>query len=92
MVHKADFLVKSHLTELRERFGGREVLQYLLIDGEFAGAACGHWRIGPHDVEDIVVKLARGEAQKRRREIVAEVARGYYPPRSRIRRFNGKSL
>ena len=39
--------------ELKERFGGLEVLQYLLIDRNFAGAVCGHWRIGPHDVEEM---------------------------------------
>jgi hypothetical protein len=37
MLHRADFLVKSREHELKERFAGLEVLQYLLIDGEFLG-------------------------------------------------------
>ena len=56
MLHRSDFLTKSHTSELKRRFGGQEVLQYLLIDGMFGGAVLGHWRIGPHDVDDIVVK------------------------------------
>ena len=90
MMHRADLLVKSHLSELKERFAGREVLQYLLIDGEFSGAVCGHWRIGPHDVDDIAVLLADPAA--RRAEIVAEVERGYYPPHSRVVRYDDREL
>lgn len=30
MLHKADFLVRSHASELKRRFGGHETLQYLL--------------------------------------------------------------
>ena len=58
-MHRADPLVKSHSSELKDRFGGEEVLQYLLIDGEFAGAVLGHWRIGPRDVDDILLGTAR---------------------------------
>jgi len=90
MLHRADPLVKSHASELEERFAGREVLQYLLIDGEFLGAVCGHWRIGPHDVEDIAVELPATEREARQGEIVAEVERVYRPPSSRVRRFAGQ--
>ena len=92
MLHRADPLVRSHATELAERFDGREVLQYLLIDGELRGAVCGHWRIGPHDVEDIVVDLPQPEQKQRRAEILAEVAQGYAPPSSRIRRYAGRAI
>ncbi len=88
MLHKADPLVKAHQSELKRRFAG-EVLQYLFIDGEFKGAVRGHWRIGPHDVEDIALDLPRQEAAARREEILAEVAREYHPPRSKIRRYAG---
>jgi hypothetical protein len=57
MLHKADILVRSHRSELKRRFGDHEVLRYLLIDGEFLGAVLGHWRIGPYDIDDIVVRL-----------------------------------
>ena len=92
MLHKADPLVKGHIGELKERFAGREVLQYLLIDGELRGAVCGHWRIGPHDVEDIAVELSAKERERRKAEIVAEISRVYHPPFSHVRRFAGKTL
>jgi hypothetical protein len=92
MLHRADPLVQSHRSSLKEQFAGREVLQYLLIDGALVGAVCGHWRIGPHDVEDIVVGLPEEMREARRKEVIAEVARGYSPPFSRILRFDGRAL
>ena len=80
MFHQADVLVRSHQSELKRRFGNHEVLQYLLIDGVFGGAVLGHWRIGPHDVEDIVVHLPPEEQANRREEILVAVARVYQPP------------
>ena len=73
MLHGSDMLVRSHKTELKRRFGDHEVLQYLLIDGRFLGAVLGHWRIGPHDVEDIVVELPSPERSARREEILRAV-------------------
>ena len=92
MLHKADPLVRSHVSELKRRFGKREVLQYLLIDGAFQGAVLGHWRIGPHDVEDILVELPAIERADRRDEILKAVAWGYHLPDSRIRRYDGKAV
>jgi hypothetical protein len=37
MLHKSDPLVKAHSSALKRQFSGEEVLQYLLIDGEFKG-------------------------------------------------------
>jgi len=90
MLHKADFLVRSHASELKRRFGNDEVLQYLLIDGEFHGAVLGHWRIGPHDVSDIALTLPTAGRQARRDAILQAVGRQYHPPRSRILRYDGK--
>jgi len=92
MLHRADVLAKSHASELKRRFGGQEVLQYLLIDGAFQGAVLGHWRIGPHDVSDIVVTLPAAERDRRRDVILAVVAQQYRPPRSRILRYDGQSV
>lgn len=92
MLHKADPLVKSHQRQLKQQFAGAEVLQYLLIDGEFRGAVCGHWRIGPHDVEDIALQLPRRALATRREEILAAVAAQYHPPHSQIRRYAGRAL
>ena len=90
MLHKADPLVRSHASELKARYHGREVLQYLLIDGAFQGAVLGHWRIGPHDVEDIVVELPAKEREARREEIIRAVGWGYRPPFSHILKYAGQ--
>lgn len=90
MLHRADYLVRSHASELKRRFGPYEVLQYLMIDGTFQGAVVGHWRIGPHDVSDIVVNLAAGERERRRDEILAVVGQWYRPPRHRILQYDGQ--
>ena len=89
VMHRADYLVKAHESELKKRYSGMEILQYLLIDGVFQGAVTGHWRIGPHDVEDIVVTLPEAEKKKRRDEIIAEVSKYYNPPFSRVLRYDG---
>ena len=92
LFHRGDPLVLPHTAELKERFEGLDVLAYLLIDGELTGAVCGHWRIGPHDVEDIALTLPRGECMLRRDEIVKEVARFYHPPGHEILRYAGRTL
>jgi hypothetical protein len=92
MLHKADPLVRAGMGELKRRFAGLEVLQYLLIDGDLRGAVCGHWRIGPHDVDDIVVDLSPEECVARKAEIIRAVARGYHAPSHRILRYAGEPL
>jgi len=92
MLHKSDILVRSHASELKRSFGGQEVLQYLLIDGAFQGAVLGHWRIGPHDVEDVVVELPEAERTGRREDILNAVAWKYRPPYSHILRYDGEEV
>jgi hypothetical protein len=92
MVHKSDPLVSCRTGELSRRFAGREVLQYLLIDGDILGAVCGHWRIGPHDVEDVVVLIRKAQRTARQAEILHAVAWGYQPPDHRILRYDGKPV
>jgi hypothetical protein len=92
MLHASDILTRSHASELKRRFGDQEVLQYLLIDGAFQGAVLGHWRIGPHDVEDIIVELSAAERMNRREEILKAVAWQYRPPHSRILKYAGEEV
>lgn len=92
MLHKADALTRAHSSELKRRFAGLEVLQYLLIDGQFQGAVVGHWRIGPHDVDDIVLMLPQAACNARRDEIIAAVAWGYQPPYAHILRYAGETI
>ena len=92
MLHKADPLVRADICELHSRFSGLEVLQYLLIDGDFQGAVCGHWRIGPHDVEDIVLDLPENEREAREDQILEAVAWRYRPPAHHILRYDGQPV
>ena len=92
MLHKADPLVRASTSELKRRFVGLEVLQYLLVDGEFQGAVCGHWRIGPHDVENIVLQLPERERMARKVEILEAVAWKYRPPSHHILRYDGQPM
>lgn len=92
MLHKSDPLVRAQSSALKARYHGMEVLQYLLIDGAFQGAVLGHWRIGPHDVEDIVVELPSEEYRVRREEILRAVTWGYQPPFSHIQKYAGEAV
>jgi hypothetical protein len=89
---KGDFLVRSQASELKRRFGTEDLLQYLLIDGEFQGAIRGHWGFKPYDVEDIVLELPAAERGARRSEILDAVATAYPPPRHRILRYAGRAV
>jgi len=92
MLHRSDILTKSHVSELKRQYSGQEVLQYLLIDGTFQGAVLGHWRIGPHDVDDIVVELPASERIDRQKEIINAVSWQYRPSYSHILRYDGKEI
>lgn len=92
MLHRSDPLVCAKSSELKNRFAELEVLQYLLIDGDFRGAVCGHWRIGPHDVDDIIVDLPAKNCIARKAEIIEAVAWEYHPPRHQILRYNGEHV
>ena len=61
-LHRNDFLVKSFEHIIKDRYNklsnglpyDHDILQYLLIDGEFCGAVVGHFRNGPYDLNDVV--------------------------------------
>lgn len=90
MLHKADPLVRSHASELERRFGSRDLLQFLLVDGAFQGVVRGHWRFAPYDVEDVSLELSRTESELRRDEILSAVVEGYPPSRHRVLRYAGR--
>lgn len=92
MLHRADLLVRAHASELKRRYGSHEVLEYLLIDGSFQGVVRGHWRIGPYDVDDILLDLPPAELTRRRDEVLAAVATVYHPPHHRILAYAGEAL
>ena len=77
------------MDELQKRYKGYEVLQYLLIDGEFQGAVLGHWRIGPYDIEDILLELPSDQVEFRKKEIIGAVREIYSPDRHAILKYHG---
>jgi hypothetical protein len=92
ILDKSDFLVRVYMDELKQLFKGREVLQYLLIDGEFKGAVIGHWRIGPHDIDDVELNLSQEELEERKEDIIAAIRKGYSKDTTSILKFNGEPL
>jgi hypothetical protein len=92
LLHRADPLIRPRIADLKRRFAGREVLQYLLVDGEALGAVVGHWRQGPHDVEDVLLDLPERERAQRRDEVLRAIAWWYRPPRSRVLRYDGEEI
>jgi hypothetical protein len=89
---KGRFLTRARASELKRRFGSKDILQYLLIDGDLRGAICRHWGFKPYDVEDIIVDLPAAARRARRDEILAAVAEAYPPPRHRIQRYAGSAV
>ena len=67
-------IVKSNEHWLKERFMHRypDTLYYLLIDGEFRGAAAGKFRYTP-EVEDVILDLPDAEAFTRKDDIIRSV-------------------
>ncbi len=92
MLHKADYLVRATASELKERYKGVEVLEYLHINGAFQGAVLGHWGFKPYDVEDIRVDLPTDEREQYKASILTEVARVYHPPQNDIVRYHGELI
>lgn len=92
MLHKSDFLVKFNESMLKKKYKDYEVLQYLLINGEFKGAVLGHWRIGPYDVEDIIIDLPDTEKENRKQEIIEAVSWFYKRPFSNILKYDSNVI
>ena len=92
VLNKGDFLVRARESELKRRFGARDILQFLLIDGDLAGAVRGHWGFKPFDVTDVALDLPRAARVRRREEILAAVVAAYPPPRHQVLRYAGKRL
>ena len=71
-IHRNDFIYKAHEHILKEAIKkmtegldyDHEPLQYLLIDGKFHGAAVGHFRNGPYDLNDVVCDLPDANSRK----------------------------
>lgn len=93
-VHRNDFLYRAMEPELKAKFlpmceglpYDHEMLQYLLIDGEFRGAIVGHFRNGPYDLNDVI-----GDLPFDRMEEILEAVRSVNYGKTPIR-FLGKNI
>lgn len=92
MLDKSDYLVRADLDELQSRYKGLEVLQFLLVDGKFQGVVLGHWRIGPYDVDDIILDLDESDVLARKDEVIAAVRAIYSPEYHHILRYSGSEI
>lgn len=94
VMHRNDFLVKSneHWLKVKYKHPGYDILQYILVDGEWGGAVWGHFKNGPYVIEDISLSLAQGEGERRKDEIIEAVYRVNSREHSPIRRYMAKPL
>ena len=91
-MHRNDFLVKSNEHWLKEKFPHSypDTLYYLLIDGEFQGAAVGKFRYTP-EVEDVVLNLSQEETANRKAEIL-DAIRVLCGDSNLIKRYQGEEI
>ncbi|MDR0288037.1 MAG: hypothetical protein LBI03_10090 [Clostridiales bacterium] len=73
-MHRNDFLVKTNEYRLKNMWPHSypDTLYYLLIDGEFHGAAVGKFRYTP-EVEDVLLDLPPKETIARKAEILQAI-------------------
>ena len=85
VMHRNDFLVKIYEEELKARYkdGENDILQYILVDGEFCGALLGKFKYGPYIMENLVYE--RSDRMQAVMEAVYEVNGNENP----IQRLNG---
>lgn len=91
-MHRNDFLVKFNEHILKDKYmhSYPDTLYYLLIDGEFRGAAVGKFRYTPK-VEDIILDMRQEDAAARKDEVLQAVyvLCGANNP---IRRYQGEEI
>lgn len=89
VLHRNDFLVKSNEFDIKEKYKHLEydILQYILIDGEFHGAVLGHFKNGPYVIEDVVLDPGFEKNQDKIAEAIYLVNNRDKSP---IKRYMGK--
>ncbi|MDR0294122.1 MAG: hypothetical protein LBH95_08230 [Oscillospiraceae bacterium] len=91
-MHRNDFLVKSNEHWLKGKYTHPypDTLYYLLIDGEFRGAAAGKFRYTP-EVEDVMTDIPDDETTARKDEILQAV-HALCGENNPIKRYQGRAL
>jgi hypothetical protein len=85
-----DFLSRSYEYRFGKRWSipGKEVVRYLLIDGEIHGAVLGHFSFSPVELYDILLDLPKEEAQRRKGEILSSIEKVYDPKESPVLHYH----
>jgi len=94
VMHRNDFLVRSNDYWLKEQYKHDEydILQYILIDGQFKGAVLGHFKNGPYIIENITLNMSENDILLRKNEIIEAVYRVNNREYSPIKRYNNIEL
>ena len=94
-MHRNDFLVKSNEHWLKEKFTHSypDTLYYLLIDGEFKGAAVGKFRYTP-EVEDIILDISNisQEQSAARKDKILQAVHVLCGENNPIKRYRGEII
>lgn len=93
-LHRNDYLVKSqeHLLAGNYAREGLDVLWYLLVDGEIAGAVLGRFHNGPFELEDVALALPPRQAWERKGQVLAAIRQVSDPEVSPLKRYLGERL
>lgn len=91
VMHRNDFLVKSNEYCIKQKYKHPEydILQYILIDGEFRGAVFGHFKNGPYIIEDVNVDPGY---EARKDAIIEAIYCVNSRDQSPIKRYMGKEM
>ena len=91
-MHRNDFLVKSNEHWLKEKYTHAypDTMYYMLIDGEFHGAAVGKFRYTP-EIEDVILDISQDETAARKDEILQAV-HALCGANNQIKRYQGEEI
>lgn len=94
LLHRSDFWVKAEEPALKQQFSsqGAGVLYYIVIDGVIRGAVTGHFKFGPHIIEDVLTDLSEEEKTARREEILEAIYAVFDRFQSPVMRYDGEPL
>lgn len=92
LLNRGDFLSRAHKSELEQRFGRRDILQYVYVAGEFVGAVRGHWGFKPFDIDDVEMETPAKCTAKLRDEVLALVRTAYPGPHNHVVRYAGRKV
>ncbi|MDD4077337.1 MAG: hypothetical protein PHT03_05115 [Bacilli bacterium] len=94
VLHRNDYMVKCFEHQLKDKYKyiSFDVLQYILIDGEFKGTVIGKFKNGPFLLEDVIVEGEENEVARRQADIIEAVYCVNDSVYSPLKKYNGIML